>query len=134
MRKIMFICLGLALAGTAWSRFKGPTEGAARFVDTFRWQLMFGYQEVVLSRNGDARFKMVAPDSTDTPITEIADGGYRVSGDTVFIGLKPLRPDGSPEQEGIEADADSMVMVLIKGDNLLHLNSFFGNSPIFVRK
>ena len=133
MRKIIIVVLALVLVSTAWSRLRGPAEGADRFVDTFRWQLLFGFQEITLSRDGRAHYVMMAMDDDDVPMTEIADGGYRVVGDTAFVGLKALRAAGTPEQPGIEASADSLVM-LLKGEDLVYLNFMFGSAPVFVRK
>jgi len=133
MRKIIIIVLALVFVSSAWSRLRGPAEGADRFVDTFRWQGSFGFQEITLSRDGGARYVMMAPDDNDVPVTEIADGGYRVVGDTAFVGLKALRAEGTPEQPGIEASDDSLVM-LLKGEDLVYLNFMLGSSPVFVRK
>ena len=133
MRKIIVIVLALIFVGAAWSRLRGPAEGADRFVDTFRWQLPFGFQEITLSRDGRAHYKMTAADDNDVPTIEIADGGYRVVGDTAFVGLKALRPEGTPEQPGVEAADDSLVM-LLKGKDLVYLNFMLGSSPVFVRK
>jgi len=133
VRKIIIIVLAIVFVSTAWSRLRGPAEGADRFVDTFRWQLPFGFQELTLSRDGHARYRMTAVDDNDASTIEIADGGYRVVGDTAFVGLKALRPEGTPEQPGVEATDDSLFM-LLKGENLVYLNFFFGTSPVFVRK
>ena len=133
MRKIIIIVLALVFVSSAWSRLRGPAEGADRFVDTFRWQGPFGFQEITLSRDGRAQYKLMAPDDNDVPTIEIADGGYRVVGDTAFVGLKAMRPEGTPGQPGLEASDDSLVM-LLKGEDLVYLNFMLGSSPVFVRK
>jgi hypothetical protein len=133
MRKLI-VLIALVAAGFAWSRSRGPAEGPARFVDTFRWQLPFGYQEITLKRDGSAHYVMTSVDDNDKPVIEVADGGYRVVGDTAFVGLKDLRPDGTPEQPG-EAVADTMVMLLYnKGKDLVYLNFMLGSAPMFVRR
>jgi hypothetical protein len=133
MRKIALIACGLGILGASWSRLSGPAEGADRFVDTFRWQLPFGFQELTLSRDGRAQYRMAAPDDNDVLEIDVADGGYRIVGDTAFVGLKAPRPEGTPEQPDEEATDDSLVM-LLKGDNLIYLNFPLGNAPMFVRK
>jgi hypothetical protein len=133
MRKIAIVACGLALLGASWSKLSGPAEGADRFVDTFRWQLPFGFQEITLSRDGSAQYRMAAPDDNDVLVIEVADGGYRVVGDTAFVGLKAMRPEGTPEQPDIEATDDSLFMIL-RNDNLIYANFPLGNAPVFVRK
>jgi hypothetical protein len=132
-KKILFAVLGLVLVAAGWVTFRRPPEGAARFVDTFRYQLLFGSQEVTLNEDGTAHYTITYLNEKDESVTEVADGGWRVIGDTAFVGLKPMRAVGAPVQPGKEARNDSLVM-LLQGKDLVQLNYILGASVVFERR
>ncbi len=133
MRKPMVAgaVLGVLIAGVLI--FGRPRKGAERFIDTFRYDVHFGAQEITLNRDGTAHYTIAYLDSTDASRTEVSDGRYRVTGDTAFVGLAATRPEGAPP--AATADTSSLKLVLvIKGDSLVWTDFLPGASMAFVRK
>ena len=112
--------------------FRSP-KGAERFIDTFRYDVRFGAQEITLKRDGSAQYSIAYLDSNDVSRTEVSEGRYRVEGDTAFVGLAATRPEGTPAPT--VADTSSLRLVLvIKGDSLVWTDFLPGASMAFVRK
>jgi hypothetical protein len=133
MRKPYLIGAALGLLIVAAIIVSRPKTGAERFVDTFRYDVHFGAQEITLNRNGTAAYSIAYLDAKDNSRTEVSEGRYRVVGDTAFVGLAATRPEGTPKPE--IADTSSLKLVLvIKGDSLVWTDFLPGASMAFVRK
>jgi hypothetical protein len=110
-----------------------PRKGPERFVDTFRYDVHFGAQEITLKRDGSAHYTIAYLDANDASRTEVSEGRYRVSGDTAFVGLAATRPEGKPAPEHPDTTSLKLVLV-IKGDSLVWTDFLPGASMAFVRK
>lgn len=133
MRKpiVAGVVLGIVIAlGLILGR---PKKGAERFIDTFRYDVHFGAQEITLNRDGSAAYSIAYLDSNDVSRTEISEGRYRVEGDTAFVGLAATRPEGRPAPAMIDTSSLKLVLV-IKGDSLVWTDFLPGASMAFVRK
>jgi hypothetical protein len=133
MRKGVQAAVVVVVLGIAGWLVRGSPKGADRFPGTYRWELMYGGQEITLEKDGRAHYAINFLDDRDNPRTEVADGRYRVAGDTAYIGLKEMRSPGAPEQPGAEASAHNLVM-LLRDDQLVQLNFFAGSAPVFERR
>lgn len=133
MRKpiVAGVVLGLLVAATII--FGRPRKGAERFIDTFRYDVHFGAQEITLKRDGSAHYTIDYLDSKDVSRTEVSDGRYRVVGDTAFVGLAATRPKGKPAPSTTDTSSLKLVLV-IKGDSLVWTDFLPGASMAFVRK
>ena len=133
MRKPIIVGAALGLLIAAGLIFFRPKKGAERFIDTFRYDVHFGAQEITLKRDGSAHYTIAFLDSNDVSRTEVSEGRYRVVGDTAFVGLAATRPEGKPKPSA--ADTSSLKLVLvIKGDSLVWTDFLPGASMAFVRK
>jgi hypothetical protein len=133
MRKPILAGAALGLAVVAGFIFFRPRSGIERFIDTFRYDVHFGAQEITLKRDGSANYSIAFLDSNDVSRTEVSEGRYRVVGDTAFVGLAATRPEGTPAPT--VADTSSLKLVLvIKGDSLVWTDFLPGASMAFVRK
>ena len=103
-----------------------PKTGADRFLGTFRWRQLFGYQAVTFEKDGKGTYSIVTPGEgdEDPPVTESLPGIYRVVGDTAFMAVE-FR---DPEERG-----DTLAL-LLRGDTLVMLNQIFGRNPLFIRE
>ncbi len=133
MRKDVMAGAAVAVLVVAGLVLRGSPEGAARFPGTYRWELMYGGQEITLEKDGRAHYTINFLDDRDNPKTEVADGRYRVAGDTAFIGLKEMRAPNAPEQPDTEASVHNLVM-LLRDKQLVQLNFFAGSAPVFERR
>jgi hypothetical protein len=102
-----------------------PKAGADRFLGTFRWRQMFGYQAVTFEKGSKASYTFVTPGEgdEDPPKTEVLPSTYHVLGDTAFMLVE--WPD--PKMRG------DTLSLLLRGDTLVMLNQVLGGNPIFVR-
>jgi hypothetical protein len=133
MRKPYLIGAALGLVIAVVLIFGRPKKGAERFIDTFRYDVHFGAQEITLNRDGSAQYTIAYLDAKDNSRTEVSEGRYRVVGDTAFVGLAATRPEGTPKPA--VADTSSLKLVLvIKGDSLVWTDFLPGASMAFVRK
>ena len=133
MRKPIVAGAVLGLLVVAAIIFGRPRKGAERFVDTFRYDVHFGAQEITLKRDGSAHYTIDYLDSRDKSRTEVSEGRYRVVGDTAFVGLAATRPQGQPAPAAIDTSSLRLVLV-IKGDSLVWTDFLPGASMAFVRK
>lgn len=103
-----------------------PKTGADRFVGTFRWRQLFGYQGVTLEEGGKATYSIVTPGEgdADPPETELFPSTYRVVGDTAFMVV--VFPD--------PAERNDTLAFLLRGDTLIMLNQVLGGNPLFIRE
>ena len=113
--------------------FARPRRGAERFIDTFRYDVHFGAQEITLKRDGSAHYTIDYLDANDASRTEVSEGRYRVVGDTAFVGLAATRPKGTPAPAARDTSSLKLVLV-IKGDSLVWTDFLPGASMAFVRK
>src|SRR5215210_8541712 len=111
MRKPMLIGAALGLLVVAGFIFLRPKRGAERFIDTFRYDVHFGAQEITMKRDGSAHYTIDYLDANDASRTEVSEGRYRVVGDTAFVGLAATRPQGTPAPAA--RDTSSMKLVLV---------------------
>src|SRR5215208_5062974 len=118
MRKPILAGAVLGLLVVAAVIFLRPKTGAERFIDSFRYDVHFGAQEITLKRDGSAHYTIAFLDSKDVSRTEISDGRYRVVGDTAFVGLAATRPEGQPAPTVVDTSSLKLVLV-IKGDSLV---------------
>ena len=133
MRKPVLAGVVLGVLVGATIIFGRPRKGAERFIDTFRYDVHFGAQEITLERDGSAQYTIDYLDAKDASRTEVSEGRYRVVGDTAFVGLAATRPKGTPASP--TPDTSSMKLVLvIKGDSLVWTDFLPGASMAFVRK
>jgi hypothetical protein len=133
MRKPILAGALLGLVAVGGYLIFRPLEGAERFIDTFRYDVHFGAQEITLERDGSAHYTIDYLDAKDASRTEVSEGRYRVVGDTAFVGLAATRPKGAPAPA--VADTSSLKLVLvIKGDSLVWTDFLPGASMAFVRK
>ena len=133
MRKPILAGTALGLLVVAGFIFFRPLKGAERFIDTFRYDVHFGAQEITLKRDGSANYSIAFLDSNDVSRTEISEGRYRVVGDTAFVGLAATRPEGTPAPARLDTSSLKLVLV-IKGDSLVWTDFLPGASMAFVRK
>jgi len=133
MRKpiIAGVVIGLVVAATLI--VGGSRKGAERFIDTFRYDVHFGAQEITLKRDGSAHYTIDYLDSHDVSRTEVSEGRYRVVGDTAFVGLAATRLQGTPAPSTTDTSSLKLVLV-IKGDSLVWTDFLPGASMAFVRK
>ncbi len=125
------IAIGLVIA-LALFVFRAP-KGAERFIDTFRYDVTYGAQEITMERDGSARYSIAYLDSNDVSRTEVSEGRYRVEGDTAFVGLAATRPEGTPAPAALDTSSLKLILV-IKGDSLVWTDFLPGASMAFVRK
>lgn len=102
-----------------------PKTGADRFLGSFRWRQMFGYQAVTFEKGGKASYTFVMPgEGDDDPAeTEVLPATYRVVGDTAFMAV--AFPDTK--------ERNDTLALLIRGDTLVMLNQVLGGNPMFLR-
>ena len=120
--RLAALALAFAVAGLAACQ---PKTGADRFLGTFRWRQMFGYQGITFEKNGKASYVSVTPgEGDDDPAeTETLPSTYRVAGDTAFMVVEWPDP---------RARGDTLAL-LLRGDTLVMLNSVLGGNPLFIR-
>jgi hypothetical protein len=133
MRKPILAGAVLGLLVVAAIILTRPPTGAARFIDTFRYDVHFGAQEITLNRDGSAQYSIAYLDSADASRIEVSEGRYRVVGDTAFVGLAATRPEGTPRPATLDTTSLKLVLV-IKGDSLVWTDFLPGASMAFVRK
>jgi hypothetical protein len=133
MRKPILAGAALGLFVVAAVIFFRPPTGAERFIDTFRYDVHFGAQEITLHRDGSANYSIAFLDSNDVSRTEVSEGRYRVAGDTAFVGLAATRPEGKPAP-AIKDTSSLKLVLVIKGDSLVWTDFLPGASMAFVRK
>ena len=124
------VVIGLLVATFIVGRSR---KGAERFIDTFRYDVHFGAQEITLKRDGSAHYTIDYLDSRDNARTEVSEGRYRVVGDTAFVGLAATRLQGTPAPSTTDTSSLKLVLV-IKGDSLVWTDFLPGASMAFVRK
>ena len=133
MRKPILAGAVLGLFVVVTVIFFRPPIGAERFIDTFRYDVRFGAQEITLNRDGSAHYTIAFLDDKDQSRTEVSEGRYRVVGDTAFVGLAATRPEGKPAPAYTDTTSLKLVLV-IKGDSLVWTDFLPGASMAFVRK
>lgn len=133
MKKPMMIGAVLGVLVAATLIFGRPRKGAERFIDTFRYDVHFGAQEITLKRDGTAHYTIDYLDAKDASRTEVSEGRYRVVGDTAFVGLAATRPKDTPAPTTVDTSSMKLVLV-IKGDSLVWTDFLPGASMAFVRK